>query len=137
MKKVSKDLDAVLEKIIEEHERIPSGQQDCQRDFIDVLLSLMNQPMNPHDEHVYIIDRTNIKAIIVDMITGTYDTSATTIEWTFSELLRYPRVMKHVQEELERVIEMNRMVEETDLPNLTYLDMVVKKASDYILLHHY
>uniref|UniRef100_A0A2N9EF12 Cytochrome P450 n=1 Tax=Fagus sylvatica TaxID=28930 RepID=A0A2N9EF12_FAGSY len=128
MKKVSKDLDAVLEKIIEEHERIPSGQQDCQRDFIDVLLSLMNQPMNPHDEHVYIIDRTNIKAIIVDMITGTYDTSATTIEWTFSELLRYPRVMKHVQEELERVIGMNRMVEETDLPNLTYLDMVVKES---------
>uniref|UniRef100_A0A2N9E2Y8 Cytochrome P450 n=2 Tax=Fagus sylvatica TaxID=28930 RepID=A0A2N9E2Y8_FAGSY len=128
MKKVSKDLDVVLEKIIEEHEQIPSGQQDRQRDFIDVLLSLMNQPMNPHDEHVYIIDRTNIKAIIVDMIMGNYDTSTTTIEWTFSELLRHPRVMKHVQEELERVIGMNRMVEETDLPNLTYLDMVVKES---------
>ena len=128
MKKVSRALDVVFENIIEEHEQIPNGQQDRQRDFIDVLLSLMNQPMNPHDEQVYIIDRTNIKAIIVDMITGTYDTSTTGIEWTFSELLRHPRVMKHVQEELERVIGMNRMVEETDLANLTYLDMVVKES---------
>ncbi|GMY15353.1 cytochrome P450 CYP736A12-like [Fagus crenata] len=128
MKKVSRALDVVFENIIEEHEQIPNGQQDRQRDFIDVLLSLMNQPMNPQDEQEYIIDRTNIKAIIVDMITGAYDTSTSAIEWTFFELLRHPRVMKHVQEELERVIGMNRMVEETDLANLTYLDMVVKES---------
>ena len=128
MKKLSKALDVVLEKIIEEHEQILSGQQDRQRDFMDMLLSLINQPMNPHDEHVYLIDRTNIKAIIIDMISGAYDTSATAIEWTISELLRHPRVMKHLQEELERVIGMNRMVKETDLANLTYLDMVVKES---------
>ncbi|GMY15350.1 cytochrome P450 CYP736A12-like [Fagus crenata] len=128
MKKLSRALDVVLEKIIEEHEQILSGQQDRQRDFIEMLLSLINQPMNPHDEHVYLIDRTNIKAIIIDMISGAYDTSATAIEWTFSELLRHPRAMKHVQEELERVIGMHRMVKETDLANLTYLDMVVKES---------
>ncbi|GMY15355.1 cytochrome P450 CYP736A12-like [Fagus crenata] len=70
MKKLSRALDVVLEKIIEEHEQILSGQQDRQRDFIEMLLSLINQPMNPHDEHVYLIDRTNIKAIIIDMISG-------------------------------------------------------------------
>ena len=35
-------------------------------------------------EHVYIINRTNIKAIIIDMILGAYDTLATAIKWTFS-----------------------------------------------------
>ncbi|XP_023900190.2 cytochrome P450 CYP736A12 isoform X1 [Quercus suber] len=129
MKKCSKALDIVFENIIKEHEKIPSsGQQDHETDFIDTLLSLMNQPMNPHDEQVYIFDRTNIKAIILDMISGAYDTSAAAIEWTFSELLRYPRVMKHVQEELEHVVGMNRMVEETDLAKLPYLDMVVKES---------
>ncbi|XP_050256106.1 cytochrome P450 CYP736A12-like [Quercus robur] len=129
MKKCSKALDIVLENIIKEHEKIPSsGQQDLETDFIDTLLSLMNQPMNPHDEQVYIIDRTNIKAIILDMISGAYDTSVAAIEWTFSELLRYPRVMKHVQEELECVVGMNRMVEETDLAKLPYLDTVVKES---------
>ena len=129
MKKCSKALDIVFENIIKEHEKIPnSGQQDRETDIIDTLLSLMNQPMNPHDEQVYIIDRTNIKAIVLDMISGAYDTSAAAIEWTFSELLRYPRVMKHVQEELERVVGMNRMVEDTDLAKLPYLDMVVKES---------
>ena len=129
MKKCSKALDIVLENIIKEHEKIHSSdQQDCETDFIDRLLSLMNQPMNPRDEQVYIIDRTNIKAIILDMISGAYETSAATIEWTFSELLRYPRVMKHVQEKLEHVVGMNRMVEETDLAKLPYLDMVVKES---------
>ncbi|KAM3703243.1 hypothetical protein ACB094_04G084700 [Castanea mollissima] len=128
MKKVSRALDIVLENIIKEHENIPSGQQDRQMDFIDMLLSLMNQPMDPHDEHAYILDRTKIKAIIIDMISGAYDTSAATIEWTFSELLRHPRVVKQVQAELEGVVGMNRMVEETDLANLTYLDMVVKES---------
>ncbi|XP_065627502.1 cytochrome P450 CYP736A12-like [Quercus suber] len=128
MKKVSRALDIVLENIIKEHENIPSGQQDRQMDFIDMLLSLMNQPMNPNDEHAYILDRTKIKAIIIDMISGAYDTSAATIEWTFSELLRHPRVVKQVQVELEGVVGMNRMVEETDLANLTYLDMVVKES---------
>ena len=137
MKKVSRDLDLVLENIIEEIEQISSGQQNRHSDFIHVLLSLMNQPMNPHDEHVYIINRTDIKAIIINMISGAYDTSSTAIEWTFSELLRHPRVMKHVQEELEGVVGMKRMVEETDMKNLTYLDMIAKESLDYTLLHHY
>ena len=85
MKKVSRDLDLVLENIIEEIEQIYSGQQNRHSDFINVLLSLMNQPMNPHDGHVYIINRTDIKATIINMISGAYDTSSTAIEWTFSE----------------------------------------------------
>nr|POE50974.1 cytochrome p450 [Quercus suber] len=84
--------------------------------------------MNPHDDHVYIFYRTNINVIILDMISGAYDTSSTAIEWTFSELLRHPRVMKHIQEELEGVVGMKRMVEETDMKYLTYLDMVVKES---------
>ena len=128
IKKLGKTLDVVLEKIIQEHEQIPSGPQSCEKDFIDMLLSLMNQPMNPHDENSCKIDRRVIKAIIIDMITATYDTSAISIEWTISELLRHPQIMKQVQDELERVIGMNRMVEETDLANLTYLSMVIKES---------
>ena len=128
IKKLGKTLDVVLENIIQEHEQIPSGPQSCEKDFIDMLLSLMNQPMNPHDENSCKIDRRVIKAIIIDMITATYDTSAISIEWTISELLRHPQIMKQVQDELERVIGMNRMVEETDLANLTYLSMVIKES---------
>ena len=36
--------------------------------------------------------------------------------------------MKKVQDELEKVVGLNRMVEETDLCHLTYLEMVVKEV---------
>ncbi|PON66669.1 Cytochrome P450, E-class, group I [Trema orientale] len=125
-------IDVVLEKIITAHEQVAlccdQQQGHREKDFVDVLLSLMNQPMNPQDEHVYVVDRTNIKAILLDMVVAAFDTSATSIEWTFSELLRNPKVMKKLQDELERVVGMDQMVEEKHLGKLHYLDMVVKES---------
>ena len=88
----------------------------------------MDQPINPQDQHVYSLDRTNIKAILLDMLVATFDTSTGTIEWTLSELLKNPRVMKNLQQELERVIGMDQMVGEKDLKKLNYLDIVVKES---------
>jgi cytochrome P450 len=62
------------------------------------------------------------------MLAGSMDTSATAIEWTISELLKNPRVMKKVQNELEIVVGMKRKVEESDLIKLEYLDMVIKES---------
>ncbi|XP_050378360.1 cytochrome P450 CYP736A12-like [Argentina anserina] len=130
LKKVRKQIDQLLEKIIDEHEQVTKskkGKQGQHEDFVDVLLSLMNQPLNPNDEQVY-LDRTNVKAILLDMIAASIDTSATTIIWSLAELLRHPRIMKNLQEELQNVVGMNRMVEEFDLPKLDYLSMVVKES---------
>ena len=62
------------------------------------------------------------------MLVAAMDTSATAIEWGISELIKNPRIMKKVQEELETVVGMDRMVEESDLEKLEYLDMVVKET---------
>jgi len=62
------------------------------------------------------------------MLGGSMDTSATSIEWTLSELLKNPRVMKKLQKELESVVGMERKVEESDLEKLEYLDMVIKES---------
>jgi len=126
LKKTSKQIDEMVEMIIEEHEQAPNAQKGQQKDFVDILLSLMHQPMDFLNE--FVIDRTNIKAILIDMVSGALETSATTIEWAFLELLRHPRVMENLQHELENVIGMSKMVEEADLPNLRYLDMVVKET---------
>ena len=56
------------------------------------------------------------------------DTSSTSIEWAMSELLRNPPLLKKVQDELERVVGMGRMVRESDLPSLLYLQAVVKET---------
>ncbi|KAL5753682.1 hypothetical protein ACOSP7_021904 [Xanthoceras sorbifolium] len=80
------------------------------------------------EETEYRINREHIKAIISDMLAAGIDTSAATIEWTLSELIKYPRIMKKVQNELENVVGKDKMVEESDLDNLEYLDMVIKES---------
>lgn len=130
-KRISKALDEVMEKIIKEHEHgsdVQNEQHHRHRDFIDILLSLMHQPIDPYDEQNHIIDKTNIKAILLDMIAGAFETSATVVEWTFSELLRHPRVMKNLQDELDNVVGRDKMVEENDLAKLSYLDIVIKET---------
>lgn len=56
---------------------------------------------------------------MLDMLAGSMDTSATTIEWALSELLKHPDVMKKVQGELANVVGMEKMVEESDLEKLS------------------
>lgn len=62
------------------------------------------------------------------MLTASMDTSSTTVEWALSELMKHPQVLKKVTNELENVVGMERMVEESDLDKLEYLDMVVKET---------
>ncbi|KAI9084180.1 hypothetical protein K1719_033851 [Acacia pycnantha] len=118
-KRTSKALDEMLEEIIKEHEKVFSSKAKHD-DFIDILLSLMYE----HDD----IDRTNIKAIAVDMISASLDTSAVIIVWALSELLRNPRVMKNLQHELDAVIGPDNLVEEKDVGKLNYLEMVIKET---------
>nr|XP_016440977.1 PREDICTED: cytochrome P450 CYP736A12-like [Nicotiana tabacum] len=81
-----------------------------------------------------------LKDLSKDMLIAAMDTSATSVEWILTELLRYPQAMKKLQRELEEVVGMDRMVEESDLENLKYLGMVVKEGlrlhSIVPLMHH-
>jgi len=63
-----------------------------------------------------------------EMLTAGLESSALTIEWAMAELIRNPRIMKCAQTELEIVIGMNRIVEESDLHKLTYLQAVIKET---------
>lgn len=122
--------DKILEDIIDEYEQETAEHQatNC-RCFIDVMLSLNNKSINiPNYEQSNTMNRTNIKAILLDMLVGTIETSAITIEWTLSELLKHPRVMVQVKNELTSVIGLKRKVEEKDLAKLAYLDMVLKES---------
>lgn len=62
------------------------------------------------------------------MLEASMDTMRTPIEWALSELLRHPRIMKKVQQELDTVVGLGRLVEESDQPKLEYLGLVVKET---------
>jgi coumaroylquinate(coumaroylshikimate) 3'-monooxygenase len=61
------------------------------------------------------------------LLAGT-DTSANTVEWAIAELLRSPHCAKKLQAELDEVVGKDRIVSESDIPNLPYLRAVVKEA---------
>eukprot|EP00253_Pinus_taeda_P012686 PITA_12686 len=120
-KKVRKLQDDFLEKVIDDH----AAQNDANapRDLVDVLIAASvdkNAEFQP--------SRDNIKAVLLDMLAAGTDTSSTSLDWTMVELLKNPPVMKKLQGELERVVGFNRMVSESDLPSLVYLQAVVKES---------
>jgi cytochrome P450 len=62
------------------------------------------------------------------MFVGATDTTSATLEWTISELMRHPTVMKKVQEEVRRVVGNKSKVEENDINEMHYLKCVVKES---------
>nr|DAD35314.1 TPA_asm: hypothetical protein HUJ06_005954 [Nelumbo nucifera] len=135
MKEVRVRFDEIMEKIIDQHEQDAKEEKDHNRDLVDTMLSLMAEASSSSKDEQHEqssgdycnMDRTDIKANVLNIIGGAIDSSAATIEWAFTELLRHEQVMKNVQQELQRVVGMNRAVEEDDLAKLEYLDMVVKE----------
>ncbi|XP_028800133.1 cytochrome P450 CYP736A12-like [Neltuma alba] len=92
------------------------------------MLSLIRQPTDLYDDQNSVIDRDHLKAILAYMIFAATDASVIVVDCALSELLRHPRVIKNLQTELQNVVGMNRMVDEADLAELSYSDMVIKET---------
>ncbi|KAH6784392.1 hypothetical protein C2S52_009351 [Perilla frutescens var. hirtella] len=122
MKELSVIFDGFLERIIDDH--LQKKQETKQnQDFVDTMLAVMES-----GEAEFEFDRRHVKAVLLDMLIGGMDTSASTVEWAISELIRHPKVMKKLQKELEQVVGMDQMVDESHLHKLNYLDLVVKET---------
>ncbi|CAI9100106.1 OLC1v1037036C1 [Oldenlandia corymbosa var. corymbosa] len=119
--------DAMIEKIIGEHEQERMKNKENNKvevkDLLDILLDISE------DENAQIkLSRENIKAFILDIFAAGTDTSAITIEWALSELINHPKIMKIAMQEIDSVVGNNRLVEESDIANLPYLQAIVKET---------
>ncbi|KAL9262587.1 Cytochrome P450 71A9-like protein [Drosera capensis] len=98
-------LDKLSDKVIKEH-RHPSStvrpDEDGSKDFVGALLE--------------------------DILIGGSVGSAAILEWTMAEIFRNPEIMKRAQEEVGNIAEGKQYVEESDLPKLHYLQMVLKES---------
>ncbi|XP_058106519.1 3,9-dihydroxypterocarpan 6A-monooxygenase-like [Magnolia sinica] len=63
-----------------------------------------------------------------DIFVAGTDTTAITMEWAFAELINHPDVFKKARVEIDSVGGNNRLVEESDIPNLPYLLAIVKET---------
>ncbi|KAI3741453.1 hypothetical protein L1987_59127 [Smallanthus sonchifolius] len=119
--KMHKEVDVILERILEEHRSRARGSQDHE-DLVDVLLRVQATG----DLDMPITD-DNIKAIILEMLTAGTSSSSMTIEWAITEMMRNPEVMKKAQAEVRAVVKGKR-VTEADIQNLDYTKLVIKET---------
>ncbi|KAL5552134.1 hypothetical protein UlMin_002310 [Ulmus minor] len=83
------------------------------QDFLDVLI----KNGATHEQ---------INVLFLELFSAGTETSSATIEWTMTQLMRNPKSMKMVREELAREIK-QEVVKESDLPKLKYLDACFKE----------
>ncbi|KAL8245536.1 hypothetical protein R6Q59_011794 [Mikania micrantha] len=129
MKKQLQKFDQIMDKIIEDRvasnsDALHNGIEDHggKKDFLQILLDLKNK------EDTKPLHITQIKALILDIMAAGTETTSTLIEWAGAEIMRNHNVMKRVQKELEEVVGLNNMVEESHLLKLEYLDVVIKET---------
>lgn len=122
MKKLHKRFDVFLSDILEERKMNGRDGGNKHTDLLGTLISLMDDA-NGEEK----LTETEIKALLLNMFTAGTDTSSSTIEWAIAELIRHPKVRAQVQQELDSVVGRDRLVTELDLPELTYLQAVIKE----------
>ncbi|KAL6909560.1 hypothetical protein ACP4OV_001841 [Aristida adscensionis] len=121
--RIFKELDAFFETVIDQHTDPARPKPENGGDLVDVLVGLWKEPKG-----TLRLTRDHVKAIILDTFIGGIDTSSVTMLWAMSELIRKPRVLKKVQEEVRAVVGDKERVEPDDVPKLKYLKMVVKET---------
>lgn len=66
--------------------------------------------------------------MLQNMFAAGTDTTTSTVEWGIAELIRHPKILAQVQQELDSVVGRDRLVSELDLPRLTYFQAVIKET---------
>ncbi|XP_038905910.1 cytochrome P450 705A5-like [Benincasa hispida] len=124
-KDVTMRYDEILEKILRQHEERAreEGLDREDTDLMDILLKVYQD----HNAE-FNITRTNIKAFLLDLFLGGTGTSTEVSQWAMAELLNHPKVLNKLRNEINSVVGTTRVVGEDDLPNLPYLQAVVKEA---------
>ncbi|KAL5748212.1 hypothetical protein ACOSQ2_025509 [Xanthoceras sorbifolium] len=129
--RVAKEFDEFLDEIIEEHLHgqtqnreggDPGAERGARKNFVSVLLEIQRDNLSG-----FSFDLISIKALILDMLAGGSDTTFTVLEWAMTELLRHPRVMKELQNEVRKITNSKPYVKEEDLDKMLHLKAVLKE----------
>ncbi|XVF59523.1 hypothetical protein PTKIN_Ptkin07bG0282800 [Pterospermum kingtungense] len=125
MKRTAKELDTIIGGWLEEHKqkRLLSGGLIEEQDFMDVMLNILK------DAKISGFDADTInKATCLNLVLGGSDTTMVTLTWALSLLLNNPQVLNKALDELNMFVGKDRLLEESDITNLVYLQAIVKET---------
>ncbi|CAO2824464.1 unnamed protein product [Amaranthus hypochondriacus] len=124
MKEIHHDIDLIIGHWLDEHVKRREVNEIGDGDFMDVMLSNISDGCS-----MYGYERdTIIKATTLTLLLTGSESTSITLTWAISLLLNNPKALKTAQEELDQKIGKQRWVEESDIPNLSYLQAIVKET---------
>ncbi|KAI7751773.1 hypothetical protein M8C21_027106 [Ambrosia artemisiifolia] len=125
--KIAKEFDEFLEEVIAEHVNKKKGEDGKSdgdgEDFVDILLDLQKDKTTG-----FTLTRDTLKAIILEAFGAGTETTQTSLEWALSELIKNPRVMNKLQQEVTKIAQGRSMISEEDLDKMPYLKAVIKES---------
>ncbi|KAK9062436.1 hypothetical protein SSX86_019622 [Deinandra increscens subsp. villosa] len=123
MKKLHARFDVFLDTILQQHKSSSAGVSS-QPDLLSTLIALKDDADGQGGK----LSDIEIKALLQDLFVAGTDTSSSTVEWAMAELIRHPQLLKQAQEEVDTVVGRDRLVTESDLSQLTFLQAIVKET---------
>ncbi|GFS35231.1 cytochrome P450, family 81, subfamily D, polypeptide 5 [Actinidia rufa] len=133
MVKLRKKMDEFFQLLIDEHRKTnrnesnisldePSGSnKERKKTLIDVLISLQETEPALHSDDT-------IKGLVLALVVAGTETSATTMEWAMALLLNHPEAMSKAVAEIDAHVGQDRLLDEQDLPKLTYLQNIINET---------
>ncbi|QCE02971.1 cytochrome P450 [Vigna unguiculata] len=118
-----KEMDKFYQQVIDEHMADSHKNTPHEDDIVDVLLQLKK-----HYSFSIDITNDNIKAVLMDILIAATATTAATVVWTMTLLLKHPRIMKKVQEEVRSLSGEKAFLDEDDVHKFPYLKAVIKET---------
>ncbi|KAG8098936.1 hypothetical protein GUJ93_ZPchr0013g36402 [Zizania palustris] len=99
-----------------------SGERQELEDFLDVLITLKDGGGNP------LLTIEEVKAQSQEMMFALVDNPSNAVEWALAEMVNQPETMKKAVEEIDRVVGQDRLVQESDIPQLNYVKACIREA---------
>ncbi|KAF7092955.1 hypothetical protein CFC21_095399 [Triticum aestivum] len=127
--RIFKKIDAFFEQVIDQcidddPSRRRQPDDECASVLVQELVDLWKNPAGATNSFT----REHAKAILMNTFVGGNHTSSVTINWAMAELIRQPRLLGKVQDEIRAIGGKTELLQHDDMSKLKYLKMVVKET---------
>lgn len=104
---------------IEEHKE--TFDKNNIRDFVDIYINAERNELSNGLKAEWLFEA------IRNLFNAGTDTTATSLQWAFLYLIKYPEIQKKCQDVIDKFVGNGRMVTSADRSNLTYIDATINE----------
>ncbi|KAL3501018.1 hypothetical protein ACH5RR_035467 [Cinchona calisaya] len=115
--KLAGQVNCLIGRIIKERKK--EGNVNTKNDFLSVCLSL------PKEDQ---LSDADLVAVLWEMVFRGTDTVAILLEWIMARMVLHQDVQAKAQKEIDTCVGQGRHVQDSDIPNLPYLQAIVKEV---------